>query len=251
MARSLPPTIARGFARVAAGRDGAPGGSTLPQPFFTDRLTTLYRADCLEVLAAMPPASADLVVVDPPWNLGLEYGRHDDGMTDADYREWLHRVLTSCGRMARGSVVLLPGWHNLIRLAEMLPSAELVPDACSTWRCRHRAPTATEPLIILRAEAGFRRSPLRLAGLIADADDPGDASCHPCPKPVELMAQLVGRWAPDGGLVFDPFSGAGSTLVAARLLQQPAIGVELEGRFCATAARRIERLAPAANARRS
>src|SRR5699024_9466153 len=50
---------------------------------------------------------------------------------------------------------------------------------------------------------------------------------HPTVKPTDLMAWLVRLVTPEGGTVLDPFSGSGSTLVAAKREGYGFIGVEL------------------------
>lgn len=63
---------------------------------------------------------------------------------------------------------------------------------------------------------------------------------HPCQKPVALMASLVGGLTEPGDTVLDPYMGSGSTLVAAMLAGRPAIGIEKDPAYFATACRRLE-----------
>lgn len=43
----------------------------------------------------------------------------------------------------------------------------------------------------------------------------GEYNTHPTPKPIDLMRYLVRLYAPQGGMVLDPFMGSGSTAIAA------------------------------------
>lgn len=62
---------------------------------------------------------------------------------------------------------------------------------------------------------------------------------HPTQKPLGLLLPLIEYACPPGGLVLDPFAGAGSTLLAARLLGRRAIGIELQEHSCADTVRRL------------
>ncbi|WP_241758147.1 DNA methyltransferase [Myxococcus landrumensis] len=71
---------------------------------------------------------------------------------------------------------------------------------------------------------------------------------HPTEKPVELLAFLVVRACPEGGLVLDPFAGSGATLFAAQQLGRSAVRVDLDERCCEAAAKRLkaaQRVGPA------
>lgn len=63
---------------------------------------------------------------------------------------------------------------------------------------------------------------------------------HPTQKPVEILLPLIEYSCPTNGVVFDPFAGSGSTLVAAKQLGRRAVGVEIEERWCEEAAKRLQ-----------
>ena len=62
---------------------------------------------------------------------------------------------------------------------------------------------------------------------------------HPTEKAVEVIAPLIRCFSKAGDLVLDPFSGSGSTSVAAVLNDRDFIGIELEEAHCDTARCRV------------
>jgi len=57
-----------------------------------------------------------------------------------------------------------------------------------------------------------------------------------------LMTYLIQLITPPGGLVLDPFVGAGTTLLAARQLGFRAIGIEIEEKYCRMTVARLKEL---------
>ena len=55
---------------------------------------------------------------------------------------------------------------------------------------------------------------------------------HVTVKPVSLMRWLVRLITPPGGVVYDPFAGSGSTLIAAFQEGFECIGSELDAHYC-------------------
>jgi len=62
---------------------------------------------------------------------------------------------------------------------------------------------------------------------------------HSCEKPESLLGFLVSKSTAPGSIVFDPFSGSGSTLAASKRVQRRSIGIEIEMKHCETAIRRL------------
>ena len=63
---------------------------------------------------------------------------------------------------------------------------------------------------------------------------------HECPKNIEIMKKLVGRFSEETELILDPFMGSGTTLCAAKELGRCAIGIEIEEKYCEIAANRLD-----------
>lgn len=63
---------------------------------------------------------------------------------------------------------------------------------------------------------------------------------HPTVKPVALPSLFIRLHSKRGQLVFDPFVGSGTTLIAARKLGRESIGVEISKKNCRIAAERCE-----------
>src|SRR5947199_7596782 len=62
---------------------------------------------------------------------------------------------------------------------------------------------------------------------------------HPTQKPVALLERILLASSHEGDLVLDPFSGSGTTLLAAFRLRRHALGCELSAEFLTLSLRRI------------
>jgi len=63
---------------------------------------------------------------------------------------------------------------------------------------------------------------------------------HPTQKPVALLRRIIEATAPEGGLVLDPFSGSGTTGVAALRLGRRFLGMEQDPTWLALGRARLE-----------
>ena len=61
---------------------------------------------------------------------------------------------------------------------------------------------------------------------------------HATPKPVDLIKNIIKHSNNEGYLILDPFLGSGTTCYCAKKLGRKAIGIEIEEKYCAIAAKR-------------
>jgi adenine-specific DNA-methyltransferase len=66
-----------------------------------------------------------------------------------------------------------------------------------------------------------------------------EQTIHPCQFPEDLVARIVLATTPEGGIVFDPYMGAGTVAVVARDLNRHFVGAELEEKYHKVAERRL------------
>ena len=74
--------------------------------------------------------------------------------------------------------------------------------------------------------------------------DQGPRRLRTATKP-DPVAELIGRYVPEGGLVVDPFTGVGSFGVAALSAGRRFIGAELDEERRNAAAHRLDEIEPA------
>lgn len=219
-------------------------------PYYSDDLVTLFHGDCLEVAGWL---AADVLVTDPPYGSqvlnGLDvnhggYGRRQNAaMTSrhASMREGVTRegftirndLTTECRDAAlalwSGPACVFgsprmpepPGaWADRLVWDKKRPGMNGGP-----WRYRHESIYVT---------AGFERRSNDSVSIFAIWPDQSE---HIHAKPVQLMQRLIDCAPP--GVIADPFTGSGSTLVAAKNLGRRSIGVEIDERYCEIAAKRL------------
>lgn len=75
---------------------------------------------------------------------------------------------------------------------------------------------------------------------VFEVDKPPRSADHPTMKPVALIDAMLANSLPPGGVVFDPFAGSGSTLIAAHRRSSRCFAVEIDPLYADVILRRFE-----------
>lgn len=206
---------------------------TLPQPYFEKDGVTIYHGDCRKIL---PLVSADVMVTDPPF--GINHASGWDGpfkgkaIANDETTEVRDDVLKIWGDKPAlvFGVWRFPVYHAKQALVWDKGEASGMGDLSIPWKPNW------ELVFVLGGGFEGKRSTGVLQGhtVVTWASR---GRLHPNMKPKGLIQELLHK-CPDGTVV-DPFMGSGTTLVAARDDGRKAIGIELEEKYCETAAKRL------------
>jgi site-specific DNA-methyltransferase (adenine-specific) len=192
-------------------------------PYYERDGIVLYVGDCREILTEMATDSVDLVLTDPPYGVGLDYG---GGVDDREFRlDWIEE----CRRVSRGPVVFTVPSTKLFDLPR--------PDWIGCWhKPRSFGFWATpfyphwEAIVFYGMAGKYLRSDV----WTANTEKPNG---HPAPKPIALWRELLACLP--GDLVLDPFLGSGTTLRATKDLGRRGIGIEINPDYAAIAVARL------------
>ena len=206
----------------------------MPDPYYDEDGITLYLGDCRDVLPSLSP---DVILTDPPYNVGKDYGTSKDDLSPEGYERLLGTVSGAQDRQAW----VTPTTHLATYLRVLGDQARLV-----VVRRGAQGPIrfgwCDQFLPLLIRGVPHTRVPNLWDGI--RLPDEGyffreETFGHPGFTAFPIMARLVECMARADDLVCDPFSGTGTTLVAAKRHGRRAVGIELNEPYCEIAAKRL------------
>ncbi len=203
---------------------------------------TIMCGDARELLAALPGESVDLVVTDPPY-LCRYRDRDSRRIANDDNPEAVLSVYDEVFRVLKPNSYCISfyGWTAIAAFAGAWERAGFRSIGHIVWtkpyasRASHTQYRHESAFVLAK---GYPRKPAQPISDVRDWQYTGNKA-HPTEKAVSVIAPLVNGFSKLGDLVLDPFSGTGSTAVAAALNGRQYIGVELEQKYCAIAEKRL------------
>ena len=194
------------------------------------------------VLAGFESGCVDLVVTDPPY-LGRYRDRLGRGLANDDDPEAVLSVFDQVYRVMKSDSYCISfyGWVHLAGFAAAWDRAGFRTVGHIVWPKPYASKVSyTE----YRHESTYvlaKGNPAKPAHPLPDVlpwEYTGNKA-HPTEKAVSVIAPLIECFSRPGDLVLDPFSGSGTTAVAAALNDRRYIGIELEEAYCRHAKRRL------------
>ena len=213
--------------------------------------------DAIQKMQEINSRSVDLIIADPPYNLGKDYGNGSDTKSFEEYIQFTKKWTKEATRILKenGTIYVFMGFRFISYLYQILEKENSLNFV--NWICWHYtqgigkkkgfSPRHDDILIFtksynytfnldsIRVPQKYYRSRNNMRGA-----NPGDVwefshihycqdnrQDHPTQKPEGLIERMVLASSNEGDFVVDPFSGSGTTLRVCQQLDRNCLGIEL------------------------
>ena len=203
-------------------------------PYYQEGGITIYNADCRDILPLIPDKSIDLVLTDPPYGIGVNYGKYED--TKENLRRTMSVVCPEMLRIGR-LIVATVGIGNFSVYPEpdwvfcwyYSPGHSYCPFGFNSWQPIYV--WGKDPFLAHRL--GCREDVIKKSKTAKENN-------HAVPKQLQDWKTILSRFSiVDTDTILDPFLGSGTTAVAAKQLGRKCIGIEISEKYCELAVNRL------------
>ena len=236
----------------------------------------LIIGDCVDEMKKLRKETIDLIITDPPFNIGKKYGGiYKDNLSFTDYLDWCKIWLKECIRLLKkdGSLYLFNYPENNAYLLSFLQE-HMVFKRWMTWHYPTNIGhsknnfTRSQHSILFCAKTKnnkfnkdciaipFRNPNDKRIKKLLDNGSKGrtpydvfhfnlvknvskDKTVHPCQIPIPLLMVFIKASSDEGDIVLDPFGGSFSTAVAAKMLKRNSIGIDINPEYVAIGEKRL------------
>jgi len=209
----------------------------------------LHCGDCLEIMKTIPDKSIDLVLTDPPYGMDYQSSRRTEKYDKIDNDislEWLRPFLQEAFRVLKDDthIYLFCNDYAISDFRKELEAVGFTPKRTLVWVKNNHTSGDLEgdygnkTEFLLYAQKGRRELNGKRETNVLNFDRTATTQ-HPTQKPVDLNAFLIRKSSEENQTILDPFMGSGTTLVAAKLLNRNAVGIEISPEYCKIAEDRL------------
>lgn len=250
--------------------------NSLPEKF----KNKIIVGDSEVILKELPDNCIDLILTSPPYNFGLEYESHKDGIDWKKYFDKLFAIFKECIRILKfgGRIVVnvqplfsdyVPIHHiisNFFMENKLIWKGEIIWDK-HNYNCKYTSwgswKSPSNPYLKYTWEflEIFCKGTLKHYGNYEDIDITSDEFKrwvyakwdinpeynmkkygHPAMFPEELCERVIKLFSFKGDIVLDPFNGVGTTTFVAKKLGRIYIGIDISEDYCKKAEERLKEI---------
>lgn len=234
-----------------------------------ESMVSIVLGDAIQELKAVASESIDVIVADPPYNLGKDYGNNDDTLSFEQYVAFSSAWLTECRRILKktGTIYVFAGVRYISYIYKILERDLGL--KFNSWLCWHYtqglgkkrgfSPRHDDILMFTRSDKyKFNLDAVRIPQKYyrernnMRGANPGDVwffshvhyshpnrQQHPTQKPEGLVERMVLASTDESDVVLDPFAGSGTTARVCQQLNRSCIAVEINPHFVAMIKERL------------
>jgi site-specific DNA-methyltransferase (adenine-specific) len=230
----------------------------------------IVKDDALHHLKKIESQSMDMIIADPPYNLGKDYGNNHDQKTFDEYIDFSRKWIKEARRVLKntGTIYIFMGVRFISYLYSILEKEyNFIFNSWITWhytqglgKTKGFSPRHDDILMFtktksykffldeVRVPQKYYRSINNMRGA-----NPGDVwtfshvhycnadrQAHPTQKPEALIERMLLASSEENDYILDPFSGSGTTLRVCQQLNRNCIGIELNPEYITVTKNRLE-----------
>lgn len=182
--------------------------------------------DNADISKLLSGAEIELLLTDPPYNLGFSYNQYDDNKTLEEYEKLLSKAIYDIDVPKK---IVTPGKQNLFSAYKLSRVTDV-----AIWYSKNKMSggkisnlSLWEPLVFI---GDFDRNTRATDVLEYTNEKQKDTGDHTCPKTVKLFTELL-KYSSTNSNVLDTFIGSGTTLIACEQTGRTCFGMEIDPKY--------------------
>ena len=224
--------------------------------------TLLGKGNCLDFLTFIETSSVDLVLTDPPYNLGNFMHKRNtnlvkmrenqfayagwDNLSQEDWEKEMDLFFKESSRILkkRGTLLLFMSLIKIETIIALASKHKFYYKTTGIWHKTNPMPRNMNIHFVNSTEAWVyfikddTSGTFNNKGLVHDFFETSLTSSkekkfgkHPTQKPVKLISHFIKHLSNSNDVVLDPFMGSGTTGVCARKLNRKFIGIDISDEY--------------------
>ncbi len=241
-------------------------------------INNIVCSDCVEYLKGIEKSFADLIFADPPFNIGYFYDKYEDTLEKDAYIKWTREWMSECVKVLKndGTFFIAIGDEYAANVKILADELGLYMRNWLIWhytfgqQMKNKfSRSHTHIFYFVKDKDNFKfndeavRVPSDRQLIYKDkranprGKMPDDVwsdfsrvcgtfkerqGWHPCQMPEDILKRIIAVSTNKNDIVFDPFSGSGTTAAASYMLERNYAGIDISEEYVERSKKRLQKL---------